>query len=1586
MKAGEISFDFVTNLAKLQGELAQIRRAVGQTMGEAAAQHNDLVRSSERLVKSLEREATTFGMTTAEIRDMDVATKALALSEAGLTVQAERLVTAHRDLAGIQATAAAGAAAAAKVAEAAAAAEAAAIRDAAIAYQQFEERARAGTLAIAMEEAAAAANREAVALRDAGIAHQQFETRVREGAQALREQDAAVARDAATLQRLRDMLDPAAAAEKRLAAELEDVRRVMVAAGHSTEDVTRVQALMAQHGGAVTAGLGAQRAGFQQLAMNMGDVATSYQGGIKLSTIFAQQSGQLAQAIALVAGEAKGFAGFLGGPWFIAFTAAVTLIMALASSHGEAKTKAEEEADALKTVKGAIEALDEATGRLHKSKMQQIDDSARATTALLKEAIAHRQVLAAQQQSYTAQLNAPGASDDALASSIALGLTGRAVTANDAKIKSLQDALSGVGFAKAVDAATAATSKAAKATKDYEAQIERIQAAWGRSGKTAHDQLLVQQLAADAMRKRDAVTKAATVSATGMIGADAALASASNSVQRAEAAVAKVRAENAVGLAAHSLTQQEATARLAAAERGLYAARDAQKAHTAAVRDGVKEAREAAQALDRITEAQGKYATRTTAEVESLLDAWSKPMKAPPSILEGLDLSKVDTALSEMRAHEMAPLLKDMEHWEDLTSRVQDAAYSLGDAWGDVGHSIGDAMGILADYGSRQARMDQDHQAGILKDADYAKKSADLQLNSLIGLTDTAKNLFSEHSKGYKAMAAAEKALTIIQLARTAVDVAGGAARMFATLGPLAFPAVGAMLAVMASLGFGGGGSAGAAPTSNQGKGTVLGASDATSDSLKNSIEMLSDIDRVTMTHSAEMAASLKSIDQHIGGLASLLVRTGNISGAVDGVNTGFKSTFGGNSKSGAAIGAGLGGAAGFLLGGPITGGLGAIVGGAIGSVLSPVIKSLFGTKTSVVGSGLFAGSQDLSSILSGGLDLQTYADIQKKKKMFGITTGTKYSTQYGGADPQVEAQFALILKSFYDAIGAAAVPLGEATAGVQGKLDNFVVNLGKIDFTGLSGDEIQKKLEAVFGAAADSMASAAFPGIEKWQAVGEGAFETLTRVASTVESVTTGLETLGLTTKSLGVDASMSLAGLFDSVDAMNGATSAYFTTFYTEAEQAAAKTKQLTDVFSSLGMTLPDSIASYRALVDAQDLTTAAGQSAYAALIQLAPAFAQMTAGAQDATSAAAIVRERQDLEKQLLELQGDTAAIRAAELATLDPSNRAIQERINALKDEQAAEQAASQIAEQRAGLERQLLDINGDTAATRALDLAGMDESLRALQQLVWARQDDIAATQASAAAAAQVAQERMGLEQQLLELQGNTDELRRRERDALDPANRALYDQIQALKDQQAAAAAAAQADQAAQQAAQEAAQAADQLRQAWSSIADSLLDEVNRIRGLNGTSGMTFAQLLGQFNAASTAARGGDQDAAKNLPNLSKALLDAAAESATSQQELARVQAQTAASLEATYNMIHAADLHSQAMMGAVVDNGAAASQAWWNANAPANDTGSLQAEVQGLRSDLQAVLSDIAGSTRKTARVLDDVSRGEQTINTVAA
>ena len=113
--------------------------------------------------------------------------------------------------------------------------------------------------------------------------------------------------------------------------------------------------------------------------------------------------------------------------------------------------------------------------------------------------------------------------------------------------------------------------------------------------------------------------------------------------------------------------------------------------------------------------------------------------------------------------------------------------------------------------------------------------------------------------------------------------------------------------------------------------------------------------------------------------------------------------------------------------------------------------------------------------------------------------------------------------------------------------------------------------------------------------------------------------------------------------------------------------------------------------------------------------------------------------------------------------------------------ASDQAAEAITRERLGLETQLLQLQGNTTELRRRERDQLDASNRALYDRITGLQDE-----------KRISDERKGLETQLLQLQGNTTELRRRERAALDESNRALYDQVQALADQKSAVARAQQ--------------------------------------------------------------------------------------------------------------------------------------------------------------------------------------------------
>jgi hypothetical protein len=256
-----------------------------------------------------------------------------------------------------------------------------------------------------------------------------------------------------------------------------------------------------------------------------------------------------------------------------------------------------------------------------------------------------------------------------------------------------------------------------------------------------------------------------------------------------------------------------------------------------------------------------------------------------------------------------------------------------------------------------------------------------------------------------------------------------------------------------------------------------------------------------------------------------------------------------------------------------------------------------------------------------------------------------------------------------------------------------------------------------------------------------------------------------------------------------------------------------------------------------------------------QLADAQAQAAEEArQEAERIAAIARQQRELDIQLLEATGDASAALAArrqdELAALDESLRTTQLAIWAALDlaaanelaavaQQEAAEAAARLAEQRRGLEIELLEATGDAtgalAARRADELAALDESLRSIQLAIWAARDladaneALADAQARAAEEAQREAERLadlarqarGLEIELLEATGNASAAlsarRADELAALDASLRSTQLAIWAALD-------LASANEAAAVAQQEAADAANRLAAQRSSLEIQLLE------------------------------------------------------------------------------------------------------------------------------------------------------------------
>lgn len=493
----------------------------------------------------------------------------------------------------------------------------------------------------------------------------------------------------------------------------------------------------------------------------------------------------------------------------------------------------------------------------------------------------------------------------------------------------------------------------------------------------------------------------------------------------------------------------------------------------------------------------------------------------------------------------------------------------------------------------------------------------------------------------------------------------------------------------------------------------------------------------------------------------------------------------------------------------------------------------------------------------------------------------------------------------------------------------------------------------------------------------GETAADTFARLVNDLVGVREAFDLMGRA----ALDFSLAAADMASSIieaaggaEAFKGKFSAYYAEFYTEQERLAKHTERTAAEFDKLGLAMPDSHAAFRDLVDGIDLTSAAGQELFASLLDLAPAFdivADASAAAaeqaiQSAQAAAAqlaqLAQGRRALEIELQDALGNGAIAEAMRredtLAGLDPSLRGLQQQIWSALDAAAAQARAAQDMAAKRELEIQLMEAQGNdagaTAARRALELEGTDEALRSLKQQIWAAQD------------ARVAAE-------------------------------------EAARMQAEAARMQAEAAEAARRAAEEQARAQQALRDGWQRVADSIWDTMRRLRGDILGPEQTFARAQSEFAIATAQARAGDQDAAGRLPTLAQAVVELGKSQASTAVEQALLTARTLASLDRTVKGLaqtfgldvpaYAAGssfiprdtlalVHEGERIIPAADNRALIA-AMSGDSGMASELRALRAEVALLRQANSAENSAIANHAKTAADVLDTSARGGRSLYT---
>lgn len=297
--------------------------------------------------------------------------------------------------------------------------------------------------------------------------------------------------------------------------------------------------------------------------------------------------------------------------------------------------------------------------------------------------------------------------------------------------------------------------------------------------------------------------------------------------------------------------------------------------------------------------------------------------------------------------------------------------------------------------------------------------------------------------------------------------------------------------------------------SANIGAGSVLGDTSKESESINNALSTLEDFAQPQYQTLLSMNNYLETIANNIGGVTSLLIRQGGFAfgEGYEGFDTGYKNNISLND-----ITLGLMNPINSIISEiPIIGQVNNLLGGIVNSVLGGVFGKT-SVSQSMTDSGIYFADQLLTQAIEdfNGSAYQTIETTVTKKSWFSKSSSTTTNTYFQDLDDEIERQFSLVLSNLYNTVLIAGQELDATEQQIEDSLSDFVVSIGKISLKDKTGEEIQETLTAVFGEIADDMAETAFPLLTEFQQIGEGTYETLTRVAAGMEEAEFYISRLG--------------------------------------------------------------------------------------------------------------------------------------------------------------------------------------------------------------------------------------------------------------------------------------------------------------------------------------------------------------------------------------------------------------------------------------------------------------------------------------------
>lgn len=633
-------------------------------------------------------------------------------------------------------------------------------------------------------------------------------------------------------------------------------------------------------------------------------------------------------------------------------------------------------------------------------------------------------------------------------------------------------------------------------------------------------------------------------------------------------------------------------------------------------------------------------------------------------------LSSIKTITDEIEKIKDIDINVNVKGFDDITNGLASLV-----------NSFSDLQKIAKDHEKQTKRL-------VKGSDEYNKVSlntASNQIGAYANMTGAMGGFFTKNEQAQKKLMELQRVMFMAQMAmELQKQFAYGTTALAASLTlppPASFAAFAATGAMLASLGIMVGGAlsgsdketvsydAFSAKAENLGTGSVLGDTKAVSESIKNSLEVLEDYAQPQFAVLSEMNKSLKTLNERIGGMSSLLIRQGGFAfgEGFQGFDTGFKNN----------INLGI---EGLLSKIPV---IGDLFGGIIGSVMG----GLFGKKSvsqSITDYGINFNKVLLTEAINAinGEAFQTVLTTTTKKTWFSKSTSHSYNTYFKDLDDEIERQFSLVLSNLYNTTLLTGQALDTNIDQIKNSLSNFQVEIGKISTKGKTGAEIQEQISNIFGAIGDNIALTAFPALQAFQQIGEGLFETMTRVGTGMEvakyyikrlgyafenikyteienkqgdvalealaqsikkldeavyganngvvqmidkfsgtaeelySMYTTFEDLRIQLENVNQNARSLTSSMIlgaGSIEKLKGGLDDYFENFLTAEQRLRAETQAMIQEFDKLSLVLPTGKDGFISLVESIDTTTESGQELYGRLITLSDSFAQLEKNAK-------------------------------------------------------------------------------------------------------------------------------------------------------------------------------------------------------------------------------------------------------------------------------------------------------------------------------------------------------------------------------------